>query len=107
MIRDKNFKCVRSEKQRRRRPPTSSWYFLPSSATSCCAFSHSSFSFCCSRWYFSCHHGNRGMKRSAGTSTRATTICRWMFGLKGRDKFGAPRGSLTMDLSPRAADWNL
>lgn len=32
---------------------SSSWYFLSSSATSLCAFSHSSFSFSCSRWYFS------------------------------------------------------
>ena len=43
---------------------TSSWYFLSSSATSLCAFSHSSFSFSCSRWYFSCYHGNRHGKYS-------------------------------------------
>lgn len=50
--------CVHKHKH------TSSWYFLSSSATSLCAFSHSSFSFSCSRWYFSCYHGNRQGKYS-------------------------------------------
>lgn len=48
-----HFICASEQKH------TSSWYFLSSSATSLCAFSHSSFSFSCSRWYFSCYHGNR------------------------------------------------
>lgn len=43
---------------------TSSWYFLSSSATSLCALSHSSFSFSCSRRYFSCYRGNRHMTYS-------------------------------------------
>lgn len=47
-----------------RQTHTSSWYFLSSSATSLWAFSHSSFSLVCSRWYFSCYQGNRQMTYS-------------------------------------------
>lgn len=54
---------------------TSSWYFLSSSATSLCAFSHSSFSFSCSRWYFSCYRGNRRGKNSREPQLKTLWRC--------------------------------
>lgn len=63
---------------------TSSWYFLSSSATSLCAFSHSSFSFSCSRRYFSCYHGNRHMTYSTGQKRKTKLSAGGYVGRKNR-----------------------